>query len=65
MCFSALGSKKFFLCLFQRRKVCAHDDIREGGLSGAGCASAMNGEQSSNRTDGSSTRKVCSYLLEF
>jgi hypothetical protein len=61
MCFSALGSKEFFLCLFQRRKVCARDDIREGGLSSAG----MNGDQSSNRTDGSSTGKVCSYLLEF
>jgi hypothetical protein len=53
----------FFIALFQRREICPHDHVPEGGLDGADSASAVNGEGSSKRRNGSFTGKVCKLLV--
>jgi hypothetical protein len=42
--------------------VCPRDDITEAGPCPGGASSAKQGEQSNQRTDGSSTAKVRSYI---
>jgi hypothetical protein len=53
----------FFITLFQQREICPHDHVPEGGLDGADSTSAVNGEGSSKRRNGSCTGNVSKLLV--